>query len=1595
MCVFNEDSETRNRPEKTEEYHSAGKEHQKHVAKRKLFADQSEWLKNNMLSKRKKTFKCSMCGKKFYSRRSFSVHMSYHTREAPCKCRVCGKDFRCEKDLYDHFALHLGGVERPADDVDVCGTEDEESDSSISNIEKNDSTISNIEDIESFIPCKEKSNLSDRNSANREKNDLSTSNQTLINLLLENRQHAGNQVPKENLSIVPLKQVYPPSEAKPYVCSLCGKGFKCRSNMRAHERLHEGLRPHVCSICGNDYKIKPHLQRHMRKTHGESSLGIYSQNKVSAPLPNPAHIRQLDMDRVYGQEVHSQPISVTPMDIVTENSPFTVFSQSHYVPEQPEQQHEHVAKEWVSTTQEVNGVKRNVIVIDDEEEMFDEPVTSAPMENSMSNLEQNAQNSTSASWSGFEEDRKDGTIFVMNNQFTKPSAVNQNGGDSVDETHSQVSTPAEPLGKERTLNSGGHIQIDDGIELDRVVRSMNENVPKSSAANLQVKAWLSELELAKRNIRTLDLASVLNKHMQEPKPKPTGTRVEENMEVDSSWVTCSKSLQNFNQQHLALQNTNAESNQDLNAKPFSATAHEKVQEHHGHSNYLQEQIQPEQAQQGSAAKDSNVPVVDEHTYAQPHESSPPENTHGQSGRYVVTTVTKVVDGVISRLFTGPKVTHDSGKEAKSQEAIGQQESENALQQLQQAVNVIPHHQPGNALYPHKETVNAFQYQLERGNALQHHQESGNAFQHQPERGNTPQRNQILVHALQHHLVGNAPQQHEETVNAFKHQLVGNAAQHHQVPVNAFQHQPVGNATQHHQVPGNAFQQQPIGNATQHHQKTVNAFQHQSVGNAPQHHQVPGNAFQHQPVGIAAQHQQQSGNAFQHQPLGNATQHHQKPMNAFQHQPVGNAAQHHQNSVDAFQLQIGGNAPQHHKETLNAVHQKQVGNAMELHQEAIYAFLNQHDAGSALQHHQQHVQDPHPATSSAQPQPIIIRPQENLPEYTGYQPQPTQQVAPPVSVKVEQQPLESYGNGQVHGNGHVHGNGQVHGNDQVYGQGGPHQQVFHGHQGAIPGHSGFIVYPQQQLHPQMLQQQNIGQSASMFSHNPQAPILQPDQNGFRNYQILGQFQFPRESVEMPNKFQVFNIEPKAQPNVPSTNSHHGERSSAESTIVQILQSDNIGQTQNLSVDPEHLHTCPICQKSFSKACGLRGHMHVHIVHKNFSCDICGKAFKFQGHLDHHKIVHVEGYPYKCDLCEKGFKALKQLTKHWKQCNKERTADCNASVGKVSGYETMSTEDSRSSSDSHSLAAQPYVEPPAMDWANTPDVSQMLARYQTQVPSDERPYKCTVCGKGFMKQAHMSLHLLSHVEGHPHKCDLCGKAFKLQMHLAKHMKAHYKEQNADSNKSSGERLGSHTIEDSKSGSDTLSVYPEGSHEIKVTDGTIRPDEQPTPALEDTGAGSGEHVFECQTCGERFQEEAHLEAHVMSHDEEFPFQCYVCGKGYKRECYLTKHMNLHIKEQEEELSYFKAEESNQEEGDVIVDDSRNSRDSLSHETPLVSADGNVIKTTRDLLVLNEITCDQEERGSVDISQSIHDSLSLTKPRDSTDTNDIQMTNEHRLSN
>ncbi|KAA0183487.1 hypothetical protein HAZT_HAZT011329 [Hyalella azteca] len=141
-------------------------------------------------------------------------------------------------------------------------------------------------------------------------------------------------------------------------------------------------------------------------------------------------------------------------------------------------------------------------------------------------------------------------------------------------------------------------------------------------------------------------------------------------------------------------------------------------------------------------------------------------------------------------------------------------------------------------------------------------------------------------------------------------------------------------------------------------------------------------------------------------------------------------------------------------------------------------------------------------------------------------------------------------------------------------------------------------------------------------------------------------------------------------------------------------------------------------------------------------------------------------------------------------------------------------------------------------------------------ENKPFKCTVCGKGFKLRSGLQQHERTHSSDRPYVCPDCGKLFRQPTHLQQHMRIH-----------TGEKP----------------------YDCTFCDKSFR---QRTILNQHLRIHTGEKPYVCMECGKQFRQKAILDQHYRTHLGDKPFACPhpACRKHFREMATLISHMKCH---------------------------------------------------------------------------------------------------------
>ncbi|XP_042332874.1 zinc finger protein 501-like isoform X2 [Sceloporus undulatus] len=207
---------------------------------------------------------------------------------------------------------------------------------------------------------------------------------------------------------------------------------------------------------------------------------------------------------------------------------------------------------------------------------------------------------------------------------------------------------------------------------------------------------------------------------------------------------------------------------------------------------------------------------------------------------------------------------------------------------------------------------------------------------------------------------------------------------------------------------------------------------------------------------------------------------------------------------------------------------------------------------------------------------------------------------------------------------------------------------------------------------------------------------------------------------------------------------------------------------------------------------------------------------------------------------------------------------------------------------------------------------------RMPLKANPPKCPECGKSFLSNVAMTIHIRTHTGERPFKCHLCPKGFPSMGDLKRHIKTHLRKKDLPPSSASPKtkkcltaklqllrQLGAAPGPKKPHICDQCGKSFSKKRDLRKHHG-IHSTERPFSCLEcgrsfrlkqilvaHMKVHAGERPFSCDQCGKRFIQKHHVESHQRVHTGEKPFACTTCGKRYAQKQPLISHLRVHTGE------------------------------------------------------------------------------------------------------
>ncbi|XP_065805088.1 zinc finger protein 436 [Labrus bergylta] len=202
-------------------------------------------------AQRPRSLLCDLCGKEFKCRSQLALHFLSHTGERPHLCDICGRKFSRQYQLKRHDILvhanRVDGEENVAPDApfacDVCGKR-----------LKSEALLS----AHTRIHSGDKPHRCGVCLRSFQRATCLKQHHVRVHL----RAKQGQRVAGRRKSSTTLKE---------FPCPVCAKVFKFRSLLASHSLVHSEERPYACDFCSRSFRRHSHLKRHRHVVHANGA----------------------------------------------------------------------------------------------------------------------------------------------------------------------------------------------------------------------------------------------------------------------------------------------------------------------------------------------------------------------------------------------------------------------------------------------------------------------------------------------------------------------------------------------------------------------------------------------------------------------------------------------------------------------------------------------------------------------------------------------------------------------------------------------------------------------------------------------------------------------------------------------------------------------------------------------------------------------------------------------------------------------------------------------------------------------------------------------------------------------------------------------------------------------------------------------------------------------------------------------------------------------------------------------------------------------------------------------------------------------------
>ena len=196
-------------------------------------------------------------------------------------------------------------------------------------------------------------------------------------------------------------------------------------------------------------------------------------------------------------------------------------------------------------------------------------------------------------------------------------------------------------------------------------------------------------------------------------------------------------------------------------------------------------------------------------------------------------------------------------------------------------------------------------------------------------------------------------------------------------------------------------------------------------------------------------------------------------------------------------------------------------------------------------------------------------------------------------------------------------------------------------------------------------------------------------------------------------------------------------------------------------------CDKCDLAYSAFQSYKNHMDQY--HKKaISCERCGMKFTLRNTLVKHKIDYHTLYPFNCDQCQTTLLTAKEFFEHLQQHGKNfvgKTAPCEI-CGKMLKNKYVLKAHVEAVHEKKTKSGQFSCD----ECGKILGTKASLEYHRKSAHLQEFPYKCEVCGKGFLKYNRMMTCMNNHHGIYKYRCTECDYKTNKLLQFKEHMNSH---------------------------------------------------------------------------------------------------------------------------------------------------------------------------------------------------------------------------------